>query len=247
MHPDTLTFAAVYVDGHQSNWLLASDGTLLPHVRGGSDAAGDGGGADGAAGGTGDAAADAAAAAAHQQQMDDAAAKKGDDTKGAEKVEMTQAELDAMIEKRVAKARKAAEDEAKTKAERDKLDEAERLKAEKADADRERDEAKKEALEVRVETAATKAALTAKVDPTKVDRFLKLADLDDLDSLTTDGKPDPKAIEKLIATTLKQWPEFLVDEQAKGGKSGGSHNGHAGQDRPKTLSEAINAKIAANA
>lgn len=245
MHLEDLTFAPVHVDGHETNWLLASDGTLLPHIRGGSDGGGDGG--DAAAGGSGDGAADAAAAAAHQQQMDDAAAAKKDDGKGDAKVEMTQAELDAMIEKRVAKARKAAEDEARTKADRDKLDEAERLKAEKADAEAATAAAKKEALEVRVETAATKSALAAKVDPTKVDRFLRLADLADLDSLTDDGKPDGKAIDKVIAATLKEWPEFLADQQAKGGKSGGSHAGHAGADKPANLSEAINNRIAASA
>lgn len=156
-------------------------------------------------------------------------------------VTLTQAELDALIAREKAAAKKAAEDAAKQAAERAKMDEAERLKAEKADAEKAAEAAKREALAAKVEVAAERAALAAQVDPGKVDRFLRLVDLADLEAVTVDGKPDGDAIKKAVESTLADFPEFKA--AAGGGRSGGDFNG-ADDKRPKTLQDAVARRLA---
>lgn len=128
----------------------------------------------------------------------------------------TQAEVDALIDKRIARERTKFESDLKTMKDRADMDEVARLKAELKD----RDEALKAkdaaALTGRVETRAERLAMAAGVNPKRVDRFMRLLDLTDLDTLATDGKPDDDAIKALIDAELDATPEF------KGASSGNS-------------------------
>lgn len=234
-------------------YALWADGTLLPVARGGTDAAGTGGGGGGDAGsdgnssgaagtgGSGDTGTGGDSGAGDANQADQ------DSDSGADKaktVTMTQAELDDLITKAKAKAKKAAEDDAKTAADRAKMDEAERLKAEKADADKATAAAKREALEAKVEVAAERHALAADVDPKRVARFLKVADLTDLEALTQDGAPDEKAIKRAVADAVKEWPEFKTNGDGGKGRSGADMNGDGGKTKAATLEDAVAARYA---
>lgn len=145
------------------------------------------------------------------------------------KVSMSQADLDALIEKRLEKDRKAREAEAKAEADKAAMSEAEKLKAEKAEADTRAEKAERKALETKVETLAERAAVAADVDPKRAGRFVQLVPIA-LDDLAPDGEPDEKAIAKLVGKTLDEWPEFKPATSDNGGgkpaKSGGDLNGH---------------------
>lgn len=141
----------------------------------------------------------------------------------APEVTMTQADLDALIAKRLDRERKKWDTDAQAASERAKLDEVDRLKAEKADSDNAVAEAKREALSIRVETTAERLALKAGVKPDRVERFLRNVDLSDLDELTEDGKPNQAALTKLIGDTLADVPEFRG--QTAAGASGAEFGG----------------------
>lgn len=149
-----------------------------------------------------------------------------------------------MITKRLGRAKSQWETEAKTAAERAKLDETERLKAEKADADNAVAAAKLEVLTAKVETTAERQALAAGIRADRVDKFMRLVDLD-INDLSADGKPDTAAIKKLIDAEVKANPEFKATPGTNGA-SGGEHNGGNGdKPKPKTMEEAVAARMAA--
>ena len=147
----------------------------------------------------------------------------------APEVTMTQADLDALIAKRLDRERKKWDTDAQAASERAKLDEVDRLKAEKADSDNAVAEAKREALSIRVETTAERLALKAGVKPDRVERFLRNVDLSDLDELTEDGKPNQAALTKLIGDTLADVPEF------RGQTAAGASGAEVGGDPAKKV------------
>ncbi|MCL4293545.1 MAG: hypothetical protein KJ056_11030 [Acidimicrobiia bacterium] len=228
---DDLILTRTTVDG-RPHW-VTPDGRSFPVISGGAD---DGGtlpaGDDGNGAGKAD----------DTKTADADTVDKGDDGEaaGGEKVTLTQADLDALVEKRLGKARKAWEAEVNTAAERAKLDEVERLRAEKADAEKAATDARTAALGVRVAATAERAALAAGVRPERVERFMRLVDLGELDDLTVDGEPDRDAIAKLVGKALEDVPEFKATTN---GRSGSEFNGTDG--RPKTLEEAVMRRIAA--
>lgn len=175
----------------------------------------DGEGAGGT--GTGTAVADPAKPAA-DPVVDPAA---GDTGKPAEpaKVSMTQAELDALINKAHGKGAAAAEKNVKEYLAAEALTGEQKITAERDAAIARADAAANEALQVRVETQAERAALTAKVDPSRVDRFLRLVDLK-AEELIADGKADATAIAAAVAKTLTDFPEFASGAPAPAGASG---------------------------
>lgn len=156
-----------------------------------------------------------------------------------------QAELGRRIaeerSKAAAAAKKAAEDEAKQAAERAKMDETERLKAEKADADKAAADATDKA-NVRVITAEAKVqAVEAGADPKQLAYVLKLADLADV-AVNDDGEPDTKAIRKAIDKVLADVPALKGATNGKGA-SGGRFDEHADKSKPKTLEDAVSARM----
>lgn len=150
----------------------------------------------------------------------------GDKPEADAKLEMTQTDLDKLIEKRLGQARKSWEKDQQTAAERDKLEGKEKAEAEKADAERQRDEAKAELLLGKIETAAERAALVAGVKPERVGQFMRLVELD-ADDHATDGKPDADAIKAAVDKALEGVPEFKGEavKPADGNSGGDGLNG----------------------
>lgn len=130
-----------------------------------------------------------------------------------------QAHIDRLIARQHGKAKTQAEKDMKAWLEQQSLSEADRLKAEKAQLEQERESARAEVLATKVETTAERAAVAAGVKPDRVDRFMRLVDLSDLDELAADGKPDSDAIKAAVAKALADVPEFK-GEPAKSGSSG---------------------------
>lgn len=217
--------------------LLASLGVLgVAMLANGDGGAGDGG--DAGSGEGGDAGKGGAGGADDKGGKDDG---KGDKPGT---VTMTQTELDAMINKAHGKAKSQSEADFKKWLDAQAMTEKDRAKVEKEAAEKERDDAKAEAAQSRVDIAAERTALRAKVDPDRVDRFMRLLDTSADDLKTADGKPDQAAIDKAVAKTLEDFPEFLGAGDGKptkkGGSSGGDHNGGNGG---KTWTRAEIAKL----
>ncbi|MCU0273822.1 MAG: hypothetical protein MUE34_11380, partial [Acidimicrobiales bacterium] len=169
MSNDDLTFLTVDVAGRRL--ALWSDGTVLPIVRG----------ADGGEGG----------GEGENEGDDDSGDETGDNDTGDEPevLKLTQAELDAMIEKRQARDRTLWEKELKAEAEKAKMDEATRLTAEKAEAEAKATEATTRANTRLVTAEAKLAAAAAGVPADRVAAFVKLADLSDIE-VDDDGEID---------------------------------------------------------
>lgn len=177
------------------------------------------------------------------EQTAEADGDKGDEAadKGGDDKTLTQAEVDAIVEKRLGRAKKAWEKEQAEAAEKAKMTEAERLKAEKAEAEQAA-QARTDAANARVIRAEAKAAaLAAKVKPERAKAFLKILDLDDIE-VDDDGEPDGDAIKAAVKATLELMPEF------KGTATGASGSEHGGEpeSKPTSLVGAV-AKHYANA
>jgi len=137
-----------------------------------------------------------------------------------------QAHIDGLIAKNTGKAKTAAEKDFKTWLDQQAMSETDRAKAESEGKDKLVEAAKLEVLTTKIETKAQNAALTAGVKPDRVEKFLKLVDLD-VGKLSDDGKPDGDAIKALIEAELKDSPEFKASAGSndKPGASGGEFNG----------------------
>lgn len=206
---------------------LLSDGGSGSGGDGGGDGGDDGTGASDGAGGSGSGTGDGAG---------------GDDGKGAAKVEMTQAELDALIAKTHGKAKGQAEADLKKYLEAQGKTAEEQAKQAAKDADDRAKSATEKANGRLVKADAKVAAVTAGVKGERVDAVLKLADLSDVE-VSDDGDVDPKAVKKAIDAVLKEYPEFKAGGSGKGGASGGEHNGNSGT-KPKTMEDAVAARLA---
>ncbi|HLT68580.1 MAG TPA: DUF4355 domain-containing protein [Acidimicrobiales bacterium] len=257
------TFAVLpTLDPTRRSWVWP-DGTVLPVVAGAqtdpaagsgdtssSNSSSDGstaaGGSGATAGGThastgagATVAGDGAGAGADGDSGD------GGDRRDEPRVTMTQAELDALIERRISRARRSWEQEQREAREREQMSEVERARAEREEARRDAEQARREALQARVEVAAERHALRAGVDPARVARFLRVAELGDLDDLTNDGQPDEDAIARAVAAAVKDWPEFIrTNGPARNGASGADMNGQPGRSQARTLEEAVTARLA---
>lgn len=244
---DDVTFERVLIGG-RPHWRF-SCGTLLPVISGGATEGGDGGeGGEGGDGGTGDGSGGEGSEGSGQGAGGDA----GGEGAPPAKVEYSpeqQAHMAEVIKQEKAKAAaaatKAAEEAAKQAAERAKMDEAERLKAEKADAEKKASDAVAAANARVVNAEAKVQAVEAGADPKQLAYVLKLADLD---GITVDdaGQPDGKAIKAAIDKVLKDVPALkaTAGDGKGGGKSGGQFDQHADRDRPKTLEDAVSARLA---
>lgn len=155
-------------------------------------------------------------------------ADEGKDNKGTEKPEgkpegltMSQADLDALVERRLGKAKRKWDDEAKTYADRVKMDEAERAKAERADAEKVSAEKVKGANTRMIKAEAKSAALAAGVKADRLSRFLRNVDLDNVD-VDDDGNLDEKAVADAVKAALADVPEFAATGNGNGAGKGAS-------------------------
>lgn len=173
--------------------------------------------------------------AATEQQATEAAAKK---------VEMSQEDLQAIIDKATARGAKAARKELETEAQKASMSEMERLQAEKAEVEQRAAElqAKSDAKLIRAD--AKLAAQTAKVKSDRIDAFLKLVDLSGVE-VDDDGNVDTKALKKLIDAGVKDYPEFIDNGTQPPPRGGGQHNGDEPAGRATSLDDAVNKRLAA--
>lgn len=245
---DTLTFAPTVHEGRPA-W-LASDGRIIPRIAGGDGSAeggeggGEGGGGTGGEGGEGG-----------SGQGSGSGESGGEGGEGGNEPQLTpeqQAIVDAQVTKQVGAAmakkleaeRKKWETEASEKAKRAQMDEAERLKAEKADAEKAANDAVAKANARLVLADAKVAAVTAGVKADRVDKFLRLVELDDI-NVDDDGTIDTKAIEKAVKATLDDLPEFKATGSGRSGSSGGEFGGNNGGTKPANLEDAVTARLGA--
>lgn len=170
----------------------------------------------------------AAREAEEAKAAEDAAAAEegGTEEEGEEKPNgktFAQEEVDKAISKRLAQERKKWDKEqAEAKAKAD-MSETERLKAEKAEAEKAAAESHSKAAQMLIAADAKVAAVEAGVKPGRVNKFLRLVDLSDIE-LNDKGEPDSQAIKAAIEAELADAPEF------KGESSGGASGGDFGND-----------------
>lgn len=148
----------------------------------------------------------------------------GDNGKGGAKT-MTQAEIDAMIEKRLARARKQWESEQEEARKKEQMSAEERLKAEKEEAERRAQEVQAAANQRLINAEARVQAVTLGIKPERIAYALKLADLSGVE-VDGQGNPDAAAIKAALEAVLNDLPE-LKGTQAPG-KSGSEFTGGGG-------------------
>lgn len=129
---------------------------------------------------------------------------KGGDAGGEPKLSLTQAELDALISKRVNRATKDAADKAK-------LSETELLK-------KERDEAK---AEVRDRDSKDNFAIASGLDLGKATRLFAMYK----DDIEYDDAGKATNMKDVVATAKKEWPELFGKRKVEGSADGGSGSG----------------------
>src|SRR5690606_24567870 len=119
----------------------------------------------------------------------------------------TQAELDAIIAKRLARERKAWEQQLEEERRKAAMTEAERLKAEKEEAERRAQEAQQQAAQRLVQAEAKVVAVELGVKPDRIPYVLRLADLSSVD-VGDDGVVDAKELRDAIEAVLRDVPEL---------------------------------------
>jgi hypothetical protein len=124
----------------------------------------------------------------------------------------TQAELDTIISREKAKAKKAALEEAQAEAQKAQMTEAERLKTERDEAQQAAKTAQAAADQRVITMEAKLAALAAGADPDQIDYVLRLVDLTDV--AVTDGQADVPAISAAVAKVKNDLPALFGVQQA---------------------------------
>ena len=138
----------------------------------------------------------------------------------------TQAELDAIIAKRLARERKAWEQQLEEERRKAAMTEAERLRAEKEEAERRAQEAQQQAAQRLVQAEAKVVAMELGVKPDRIPYVLRLADLSSVD-VDENGQVDATALRAAIEAVLRDVPE-LKGATAAPGKSGADFTGGSG-------------------
>lgn len=191
---------------------FADGGSGEGAAAGGTEAAGIG--AAGAEGGTGNA-------------SGGTGEETGTGTGGEEEKQFSQTDLDAAIEKRLARERKKWERESKQQTTKQPPAAEEGTKQEKDDGAEKLSKANAHL----VKSEAKAAAIAVGVKPEKVPYVVKLADLDGIDVDEDDG-PDTEAIKKAIDKVLKDMPELKAAQET--GKGAGFQIGADGTGKPAT-------------
>ena len=128
----------------------------------------------------------------------------------------TQADVDALLEKRLARQEKKITTDLKAAQDKEKFGETERLKADRDEADKKVTDAISRA-NARILTAEAKsAAAAAGIKPERLDYAVKLADLGEIE-VDDDGKVDTKAIAAAIKQVVTDLPELMGGTAGAGG------------------------------
>ena len=150
------------------------------------------------------------------------------------RLELTQDELDRLIARRLKRAE--ADWAAKVESERKQAEmtESEKLQAAARAAEERAAQAAQQA-NARIVRAEMRVALAAAgVAAQKLDRAVRLVDLDSIDVLET-GEPDAKAITAQVQALLQEWPELTGQTS----KSGGGEFGGGNAGEPPITEELI--------
>lgn len=139
----------------------------------------------------------------------------GDDNQNNDKT-FTQAELDEIIKKRLAREKKSWEQQLEEEKKKAAMTEAERLKAEKEEAERKAKEAQQAANQRLITAEAKVQAAALGVKPEKLSYVLKLADLSDVE-VDENGSVDEKAVKAAVEKVLKDLPELASTGTSRGG------------------------------
>ncbi len=147
----------------------------------------------------------------------------GSGGKDPEKLTMTQADLDAIIERRLARDRKDREKAAEEEKKKAAMTESELLKAEKAEADKKAADIQS-AANTRIARSEFKiAAQAAGVPADRLEAAVRLADLSELTPDEKTGEFSKKDIDNAVKATIKANP-FLTAGANGGGSVGGGAN-----------------------
>lgn len=126
-------------------------------------------------------------------------------TETQEEKKYSQADIDSIIEKRLARERKKAEKEA-----------AKVKEAEKAKADSDEITALKEQLKAKdqkiIKQEATKAAVEIGIDKDFIDAAVALADLTELE-LDNNGEVDADELKEVLKSVVDKYPRFLAKKE----------------------------------
>lgn len=145
----------------------------------------------------------------------------GGDPGDAAKLTLTQAQLDALIEKRIRRSRASWEKEYQEKAERESMSEAERLKAELEDERKRAQSIQAEASRSLARAAALRMAVSQGIDANKAERALRLVDLDQ--AIDDNGAPDEDVIKAELTKLLDDFPELKANASASVSRGGSEH------------------------
>jgi len=142
------------------------------------------------------------------------------------RVEMTQDELDRLIARRLKRAESEWAQKVEAERKQAEMTESEKLQAAARAAEERAAQAAQQA-NARIVRAEMRVALAAAgVAAQKLDRAVRLVDLDAVEVLET-GEPDPKMISEQVQALLQEWPE-LTGQTAKSG-GGEFTGGNAGE------------------
>lgn len=157
----------------------------------------------------------------------------------------TQAELDAILEKRLKRAEKKWQTDAEKRASEKDLSEVEKLKKQLEERDSAQAAKAAKAAKRAVAAEAKAQALAAGVDPKRVERFARLVDLSDVE-IDDDGEFDTDEVSTAVTRILEEFPEFKAaggqttetttseKPSTKGGSSVGNNGSRTTGDKPLT-------------
>lgn len=152
---------------------------------------------------------------------------------------LTQSEVDAIIEKRLNRARKQWEKELEDEKKKAQMDEAERLKAEKAEAESNA-QARIDAANNRAKKAEAKAvAAELGVKPERIQYAVRLIDLDDIE-VDENGEPDSEAIKAALSQVTTDMPELIGGKTSTGAGGSNPPNGQPAPTRNPWSKEHFN-------
>lgn len=167
----------------------------------------------------------------------------GDGDDGGNGRTFTQAELDAILEKRLKRAEKKWQTEAEKRASEKDLSEVEKLKKQLEERDSAQAAKAAKAAQRAVAAEAKAQALAAGVDPKRVDRFARLVDLSDVE-IDDDGEFDTDEVSTAVAKILEDFPEFKAaggqttetteTKSTKGGSTVNNNGSKTAGDKPLT-------------
>jgi|SRR5690625_1519462 len=138
----------------------------------------------------------------------------------------TQADIDRILQQRLARERKQWETQMEEERKKAQMSVEERLKAEKEEAEARAQEAHNTANQRLISAEAKVQAVALGVKPERVEYALRLADLSDVD-MDDDGNPDAAAIKAALDVVLNDLPELKGTTNP--GRSGSEFHG-GGQD-----------------